>query len=192
MFVQMASERNAMRRSRAFLMVLTIAMASALSAHSQGYTYVWTGGEPGFSGSITLDSPNSPTAGGSANDIMSATISIPEPDGTFDFSYPQLFFSPQSSINISGPFTWDSQAIVGMSIRYVPSSPGFDNLLFGTDQLGDDNPDGFTPGANSLTLIEDTGGSWQAVTAVPEPGASGLIASALGALICWKRLSRPH
>src|ERR1039458_7773372 len=39
-------------------------------------TYVWTGGQPGFAGSITLASPNSPPGGGQVSDIVAISLDL--------------------------------------------------------------------------------------------------------------------
>jgi hypothetical protein len=141
-------------------------------------TYVWTGGMPGYSGSIVLDSSSSPNGGGTMADIVSAEITVPLPGffGTQEYTFN---FDPLTASSFT-PLVWNPEDITGMEIRWqdVPSFVNDPN--FGSNYLGDYN-------SNEGVSTEDLTGSWQGETpfAVPE-GAStaGLLALGVGALGC--------
>jgi hypothetical protein len=79
-----------------------------------------------------------------------------------------------------------------MAIYWVPRAPTSDNLHLGPGLVEDYNANGFTPARNTPDPIEDVTGSWQAATAVPEPGTGWLVLLGLGALAGWHQwLRRP-
>ena len=171
-----------------FVMALILAGASAQANE----TYYWTGGEPGFSGEITLDSSFSPTGGGTIGDIVFAEATIPEPGGQAVFYYdPRTFglFSYQAFFQLQGPFSWNSQQITAMTIYWVPFAPVFDNLHLGPSLLNDYNANGFGLLGNYQDPITDNNGSWLAADAsVPDGGSTVfLLALAMGALGCCRR-----
>jgi hypothetical protein len=67
-------------------------------------TYVWTGGLPGYSGSIVLDSSSSPNGGGTMADIVSAEITVPLPGffGTQEYTFN---FDPLTASSFT-PLVW--------------------------------------------------------------------------------------
>jgi hypothetical protein len=130
--------------------------------------YDWTGGAPGFSGSIVLDS-NSNTNGTLA-DIVSVVIT--DPEHTFDV-VPGSFLD---SFDGTEAFSWNPSQITGMSIL-------FDSGLISVDENFDNT------GLNDIQVVElpsnldtDTTGSWLAAsgssTAIPDSASTGVLVGA--------------
>jgi hypothetical protein len=145
-----------------------LAIAAVRSKASNAMTtYVWTGGQPGFSGSITLDSASSPPGGGTVSDIVSISLGFPAPAG--NFSYPPGEQIINAVFDLNGPFSWNSQEITAMTIRWAPSGAVFQNLELGPNLLSDYNANGWSD-THTPNPMEDDTGSWQAADPVPGPG----------------------
>jgi hypothetical protein len=144
-------------------------------------TYLWTGGAPGFSGLITLDSSVSPTGGGTVNDVVSAMITVPlptVPGGTETSEY-TFYFNPQEVTVFTGLFAWNSEEITSMDIGWADPAP-FDYPGFGTEFVKDYD-------ADIAGIAEDDSGLWLAApAAMPEPGSASLFALGVGALGLWR------
>lgn len=175
-----------MKTIHPFLALLIVMMIAALQGHAQGVAYVWTGGEPGFSATIVLDSASSPPGGGSVSDIISMTGSIPLPNGSeYEFGYAPLLpweGNMYSVISVSEPFVWNAQEITAMSIWYAPYGTAFAVWESSPHLFGGENANGWGEGVNPPQYIFDTSGSWVAAASVPEPGAEWLLLFGAGAL----------
>jgi hypothetical protein len=144
-------------------------------------TYTWTGGMPGYSGTIVLDSSSSPNGGGTMADIVSAEITVPLPGffGTQEYTFN---FDSLTASSFT-PLVWNPDDITGMEIRWqdVPSFVNDPNM--GNNYLGDYN-------SNEGVSTEDDTGSWQADPANPPinvpdgESTAGLMALSAGVIGC--------
>jgi hypothetical protein len=186
--LQSQPDRICLRKRKKCFATFIMAMALVMRAESQDTTYLWSGGQPGFYGSITLDAADSPTGGGTLNDIVSLSVDISAAGGERSFTYPESMFNPSAGFTFSGPFTWDAKGIISMSINYVPVAPTFDHVLLGSGELGDYNPSGFTGGINPPILADDSTGTWQATNPINVPDNTStvwLLGLGLTTLGCW-------
>ena len=159
--LQSQPDRICLRKRKKCFATFIMAMALVMRAESQDTTYLWSGGQPGFYGSITLDAADSPTGGGTLNDIVSLSVDISAAGGERSFTYPESMFNPSAGLYIFGAVHMGCQRdYFLMSINYVPVAPTFDHVLLGSGELGDYNPSGFTGGI--------TRRFWR--TTRPEPG----------------------
>ncbi|HEX4121687.1 MAG TPA: hypothetical protein VH619_13785 [Verrucomicrobiae bacterium] len=160
------------RAASVLLMVLAVSAAA-------NETYVWTGGMPGFSGTITLDSSASPSGGGTMADIVSAQVTVPV--GGFFGSQEYTFnFDPFTATSY-GAFTWNAEDITGMEIRWQDIPSFVNNPNMGNNYLGDYN-------SNGGEAMEDYTGSWEASNPIAvQDGEStaAMLAVATVVLGCW-------
>ena len=130
--------------------------------------YDWTGGAPGYAGSIVLDSNSN--ADGTMADIVSVVIS--DPTHTFDV-VPGSFLD---SFDGTQGFSWNPSQITGMSIL-------FDSGLISVGENVDNT------GVNDIEVVErpssldtDSTGSWLAVpgstSAIPDSTSTALLVGA--------------
>ncbi|HEX3799586.1 MAG TPA: hypothetical protein VH413_12880 [Verrucomicrobiae bacterium] len=137
-------------------------LALGLVAQAQDTTYIWTGGAPGYSGTIVLDSPES--SHGTLADIISIEIYTPR------FGPLSMNLSSGSVFLTDPTFTWNPDHITEMFIAGLSTAP-FGNI-FVTENSG---------GGNDLSLRSllynqydvDTLGSWDAESLIPAPDATG-------------------
>jgi len=152
----------------------------AAIAQANDTTYVWTGGDPGYSGQIVLDSSSS--AGGSLADIVSINITTPTRwGGSFSFD-------PETVVEFQTPFTWNSSEITSMDIEWsykggLPSTPSIGGGFAEVDAYGYYGDDLATDTAGRPRI--DGTGLWLAAA----PDATSTI-GLLGAALCGLRLLR--
>jgi hypothetical protein len=133
------------------------------------YEYVWTGGQPGFSGVLYLDSPSS--NGGSISDIGLGSY-LRTPNSWGDMSLWGYTHSYQG-------FTWNPQQITSMYIGF--NSQNVQGYVY--ENFGGQNGI-LWYNISTLPPVEDldTSGSW---LAVPEPSSASLLVFSMAAFCGW-------
>ena len=145
-------------RKSIFVIAAAVIALFTTRGKAASFDYVWTGGAPGYAGTIVLDSASS--SGGTVNDIISLSFTTPH-FGTFAGT-PGFLSSDQS-------FTWTPTRITSMSIGGVGDTILF---RFGTggvwSNFGTGNVIVAHQGAAGNTFDFDDTGTWLAASAVPD------------------------
>jgi hypothetical protein len=168
-------------KKKAVLSALMLTLG--VSVQAQDTTYDWTGGAPGFSGSIILDSPLS--SGGSLSDILSISITTPS-SGTISMN-----MSPGRVFLTDPTFTWNHNQITEMFIGGSATKP-FDNIYVTENSGGGNDESAFSILYDNEISI-DTSGSWVAPSGVGVPDTGGgiwLLGFALAGLGGCRRFLR--
>jgi hypothetical protein len=147
---------------------------SIQSSQSFPYEYRWVGGADGYSGKLFLNVPQSPSGGGSTNNIGPGSF-IGTPGGLFTINL-------ETAVS-SQAFTWDSSGINNMFISWTKDvrtpSIGSDAFIMFQGSPGNSQVHSLvisnTSTGEGLEFF-DFSGTW---TAIPEPNS----AVAVGALL---------
>jgi hypothetical protein len=144
----------------------SILLSMGAYVKAQDVTYEWTGGTPGYSGTIVLDSPSS--SGGSLSDIVSLSVTTPT-NGTIT---PDLNPADGNTYLADPTFTWTPTQITEMGII------GYDlanDYIIVAQNFGGGGLNQLSGELNSTAFDEiDTSGTWTAVQ-IPEPGYYALL-----------------
>lgn len=158
----------------------TLLLSIGASAQAQDTTYDWTGGLPGYSGTIVLDSPSS--AGGNLGDIVSMDITAPG------------YGSTQVLVDLGfldGQFTWSATHITDM--EYVNGlDQGPFNAYFDIEASAPGDYGRSDVGVSGdLGDVNDFSGSWEARASadVPDPMSTlPVLFFLFGSLIAGRQL----